>query len=333
MSFVYVVEDGAVIGINAGTMTIKYLDDTVENIPKDTIQGVAIYGKSHMTAHCIQYCLENDIKVSYFSHSGTYYGRLAPINNVNTARQRLQCELTLDDDFCLDVARRIIYAKINNQLVVAKRYLKMNGEDTKELLFHMRNARRKVMEATSINQIMGYEGIASRNYFKVISMIIEPQFAFDGRSRRPARDPFNAMLNFGYSILSKEIYGHIENKGMNAYFGFLHKDKERHPCLASDMIEEWRAPIVDATVLSLIQGHEVDISMFDTENEDYCKISRDGIKELIRKLEMKMYTEMNYLEYIDTPVTFRKALWHQADRMAKMIDHKKSEYYKPVIIK
>jgi len=73
--------------------------------------------------------------------------------------------------------------------------------------------------------------------------------------------------------------------------------------------------------------------LFDMEDKNYCKISRDGIKILIRKLENKMYTKMNYLQYMDKPITFRKALWHQADRMAKMIDNKNYDYYKPIIIK
>lgn len=54
-----------------------------------------------------------------------------------------------------------------------------------------------------------------------------------------------------------EIYGKIEEKGLNLYFGFIHRDAEKHPTLASDLMEEWRAVLVDATVMGIINGNEI----------------------------------------------------------------------------
>jgi len=65
------------------------------------------------------------------------------------------------------------------------------------------------------------------------------------------------MIGLGYSVLMNEIYGKIEEKGLNPYFGFIHRDTENHPTLASDLMEEWRAVIVDATVMSIINGNEI----------------------------------------------------------------------------
>ena len=266
LSFVYITSDGSVIGINGGHIRIKYSDNTEEFIPKETVDGISIFGKSHLTSACIQYCLENHIRVSYFSRSGRFIGQLTPTYKTRIYRLKKQIELTTNEDFCLEFSKAIIYAKINNQYVVAKRYLRDKGYDTKDLLFPIRNSRRRIKEVNSINQLRGYEGIASKNYFEIISLIIKEEFKFQKRQKRPPRDPFNSMLSFGYSLLMKEIYGELENRGICAFAGFMH-------------------------------------------------------------------TESSYLSYIEKPVTFRKAIWHQCEKLGRAIDYGDASLYQPIIIR
>ena len=140
------------------------------------------------------------------------------------------------------------------------------------------------------------------------------------------------MINFGYSLLSKEIYGELENRGLSAYAGFLHEDKDRHPALASDMIEEWRAVIVDSVVLNMIQRHEVSADMFSYD-DNRCIMSPEVMKAMFIQMENKMQTETNYLSYLQKPVTFRSAIWHQAEKLAKAIECEKPEMYMPVMIR
>jgi len=49
--------------------------------------------------------------------------------------------------------------------------------------------------------ILGLEGKAARSYFEAISSIMPERYRFAGRSRNPARDEFNALLNYGYGVL------------------------------------------------------------------------------------------------------------------------------------
>ena len=115
----------------------------------------------------------------------------------------------------------------------------------------------KIDTCTTVNEIIGYEGNAARIYFQCLGKLVDDDFKFEKRSRRPPLDEFNSMLNLGYSILMNEIYSRVENKGLNAYFGFVHQDREKHPTLVSDIIEEWRAVIIDSMVMSLVNGHEI----------------------------------------------------------------------------
>lgn len=114
---------------------------------------------------------------------------------------------------------------------------------------------------------MGYEVNAAREYFKALSSLIKKEFYFHGRSKRPPKDPFNSKISLEYTILMYEIVGELENKGISPYIGFMHSDIERHPTLASDLLEEWRSVIVDAIVMSLIQGNEIGIELFWRDEE------------------------------------------------------------------
>ena len=122
-----------------------------------------------------------------------------------------------------------------------------------------------------LNSLWGMREQMKEKYFQVLGQLIEPEFAFEGRSRRPPMDPFNSMISLGYSIILNEIYGKIEGKGLNPYFGVMHKDREKHPTLASDLMEEWRAVLIDTTALSMLNGHEL-----TTENF-YSGIDQPGV--------------------------------------------------------
>ena len=329
--FIYVVKHRAVLGISGGLMTVKYPDKTTDSFPKNNIEGISIFAKVVMTTACMEFCLMNNISVGYFSLTGRYYGRLVPLQNTNAQRLRKQVCLSEDNDFVIKIAQKIVTAKINNQLVVCHRYAR-NAEDISESKKLIKLSRTGAGSADSLYKLIGHEGIASKNYFEVLSRVIENDFVFVKRSRRPACDPFNCMLNLGYSILTKEIIGEIECRGLNPYIGFIHQDRSGHPALASDLIEEWRPVIVDSLVMNMIQGHEVRIDDF-VIGEDGCKMREGALRLFIAKLEQRMEVRTKYLKYMDSPVSFREAVWHQADRFSRAVESGNPDKYIPVMIR
>ena len=137
-----------------------------------------------------------------------------------------------------------------------------------------------------------------------------------------------------YSILMNEVYCKIEMKGLNPYFGFIHRDAEKHPTLASDMMEEWRAVIVDATAMSMINGHEIQKEHFNfSMDEPGCYLTRDGLKIYLNKLERKFQTEVRYLKYVDYAVSFRRGIFLQMEHLAKAIEEGNANLYEPITIR
>jgi len=132
-----------------------------------------------------------------------------------------------------------------------------------------------------------------------------------------------------------EIYNEIENRGLNPYFGFMHQDHEKHPTLASDLLEEWRAALIDSLSMSLINGHELleEHFVLGTIEKPGCFLTKEGLKIYLKKLEKKLQTKVNYLSYAPYPVTFRRAIALQTARLAKAISEGDASVYEPLIIR
>ena len=129
-----------------------------------------------------------------------------------------------------------------------------------------------------------------------------------------------------------ELYGAAEGKGLNVYAGFLHRDRERHPTLASDLMEEWRSVIIDSMVMSLVNGREVSTKGF-TVTDNGVFLDDKAFKIFIKKYETKMRTETKYLSEHKGSVSYRRALWLQTSALAKAIDNTDETLYTPIYIR
>ena len=332
MSYLYVCEQGAVIGYEGKRFQVKSQEGLLKSITAETLENIEIFGNVQLTTQCIDECLKRGLGVVFYSSNGAYYGRLISTNHVNVARQRKQAAIS--EEFKTSIAKNIIWCKIKNQSVILRRYARNKGTDVDESIARMMYLGKKLDTCTDAEQIMGFEGSAARIYFETLGKLIDDEFSFTGRNRRPPLDPFNSVISLGYSIILNEIYGKLEGKGLNPYFGILHKDREKHPTLASDLMEEWRAVLVDSLAMSLLNGHELKIDSFYRDNESKAVyLTKEGFKIFIDKMEKKLHTDNNYLSYVDYRVSFRRALDLQVNQLCQAIETGDPKLYKPVLIR
>jgi len=327
-------EQGAFLGFSGNRFIVKSKGEVIESLPAEIVDVIEIFGNVQVSTQCLTKCLRSGIDVIYLSMNGSYQGRLVSMNHANPMKQRKQLCCSNDRDFSLNISKAIIAAKITNQIAVLRRYGRNRNADLSAACKSMRLAGKAVMKCTAINQILGHEGFAAKEYFKNLGLLIDPQFAFKGRTKRPPRDPFNSLLSFGYTLLFNEIIGKIELKNLNPFWGFIHQDHAKHQALASDLMEEWRAVIVDSLAMSCLNGHEIVMDNFKHNEENQgIYLNQEGIRLFLSKFENKMNTKSKYLDFIDYATTFRKAIEYQIERLIKAIDRNSPDYYIPVRIR
>lgn len=333
MGYLYITDSSAKVSFEENSFYVKKKDGATTRVPAETLESISFFGSPQMTTQCMQQCMRRGVPVSFYSKGGQYFGRLLSTGHVNVQRQRKQCAL-LDTEFAIKFSQNIIMAKIHNQTVLLERYGKSRGVDVHQITQDMKILARKVPGCTSIDQIMGYEGAAARNYFSMLGQLVEKDFSFKKRSRRPPKDAFNSMLSLGYSMLMNEIYGKLENKGLNPYFGLMHQDREKHPTLASDLMEEWRAVIVDSVVMSLVNGREIKKDQFEYEIEgNGIFLNKDAMKTFIAKMEHRFEADNSYLRYIDYRTSFRRSIELQVESLIRAMQTDNADLYQPVRIR
>ena len=330
MSLLYLEEQGATVGIEANRIKIVAADFT-RSVPLEAVEGITVLGHIQLTTPCIEMCLKKGIPVSFFSKGGKYFGRLQSTGHVNVERQRQQCKL-YDSVFSVELAKQILRGKIYNQRILLSRYARSKKVDVEKNLIEMKNYISKIENCPTVLSIMGYEGQSAKEYFDGLSRVIEPDFTFHGRNRRPPKDPFNSLISLGYSILMNEIYVKLEERGLNPYFGFIHRDQEKHPTLASDLMEEWRPVIVDSLAMSLLNGHEMTKEHFQWDYDNPgCFLTHDGMKIFLNKFEKKLRTEVQYLP--GSALSFRRARTHQVNLLIQAVETEDAKLYEPICIR
>ncbi len=157
----------------------------------------------------------------------------------------------------LRLAREAIRAKIHNQRVMLMR----NGDVPERVLQLLAAFRDQTGRARDLTELLGIEGTAAALYFAQFASMLkradELKFDFQGRNRRPPRDPVNALLSLGYSILAKELTGVCHAVGLDPFLGFLHQPRYGRPALALDLMEEFRPLTADSVAISLINRGEL----------------------------------------------------------------------------
>jgi CRISPR-associated protein Cas1 len=204
----------------------------------------------------MKFCLRNNIPVILLSGRGEFFGAIESTGNENVVLQQHQFARLADDQFVFDTARRIVDGKIANCRALLQRRGRTRAAAADERITRavaaIEEIKKKLSSAGTIDEVRGYEGAAAARYYEALGACFSPPFEFKGRTRRPPLDPVNALLSFGYTLLFYNIYAIARGRGLSPYVGTLHSIRQGHPALCSDLIEEFRAPVVDALVTTLL---------------------------------------------------------------------------------
>lgn len=337
MSTLYITEAGAFIRRNGGHVVVGRNNEVLFEVPLEMIEDITVFDSVHISAPLLTQLIERSVPVSWLSSYGKYSGTVINTKSIDVFKHKQQFDLLEDREFCLALAKKTILAKTQNQITIVRRYVR-NIEDESKVksietnLTNMVVFRRCIDQGDDLDVVRGFEGMVAKYYFDSLGKIVPKEFAFSRRSKQPPLDPFNALLGLGYTMLFNEVLAGVINAGLHPFVGFFHALAPGHPALVSDLMEEWRAPVVDSLVLALVKRHSVDAKedFVYSENETRgCYLNPEGRKLFLGFYNKKVRAENQYME---SSHSYRESIYKQCKDYASAIKHKDLSLYTPIEI-
>lgn len=270
---------------------VKVWDDTgtLLKVPLHHLGAVCTFGIVHVSMPLMMRCAEDGRAMVMFDANGRFKARVQGKTTGNVLLRKAQYDACLSAERSLDAAKQIVAAKLQNSRQVLLRGARdAKNEPDKELIqemavLHASNLR-NLAGAANMDIVRGIEGICAQGYFDAFDAMITAQrtdFRFTYRSRRPPRDRMNALISFLYSMGTNDCASALEGVGLDPQFGMLHVLRPGRPALALDLVEEFRAIILDRLSLTLVNRKQINAEHFDVRPGESVMLNEEGRKAVL----------------------------------------------------
>jgi CRISPR-associated protein Cas1 len=257
----------------------------------------------------LKHAVSSGIPVALLDGHGSTLGQLAPVLAPRAGRHLAQARHALDPGKRLDLARILVAGRIANQRAALRRVNHRRGlagvDDAASRLGHIL---RKVPTAGSVEMAMGFEGEATAVYWPAWGSLLLNGFAFGPRRRRAAADPVNIALDLLSGQLARDVGAILLSVGLHPGFGMLHTTSDGRDACVYDLMEEFRAALVESVVLTAINGGRVTLDMVQHLPDGACRLSRAAVSALIRAYEERCEGA------VTSPRSGRRVAWRRLMR-------------------
>lgn len=321
-----------------------------ERVPLIKIDEVAVLGEVTLTASALHLLLERNIEITFLGYYGQFKGRLSPPFSKNSLLRMAQYRAHQDMAKRCELARRFVIGKLSNQCQRLQRYNRTHQhEEVSQAIGQMTAIIQNVatlsldkaqamptmpplasgdnpIGGTPLETILGLEGAGSAVYFQSFGKLISNQerWPFAGRVKRPPTDPVNALLSFGYSLLTNKVASAVQLVGFDHFVGYLHSSFYGRPALALDVLEEFRPVIVDSIVLTLLNRRMLTPDDFVVELGAY-RLKQEKRKVFFTALEERLNEEIHH-PIFGYKVSYQRCIELQVRLLAKCLTGEIDEY-------
>lgn len=340
MSMIVLDDFGTYLGKKRNRFVVRKGDEKREFQVEKVDSIICTSMGAAFSSGALNLAIKNNIQVVFAHYSGQPYAILMPMSMTGSVRARREQFLAYNDERGLILAKGFVMGKLKNQANILKLMAKNRKARDKVLADRLYHAGRMIDEiydhvdslvGCNIDEkrleLMNLEAEAARTYWRSLSLILPEKIGFDGRETRGARDPFNAMLNFGYqALLFPEVWKAVCYAGLDPYAGFLHADRPGKPSLVLDLMEEFRQQIVDRVLITLISKRIIKVDEILAAGEEAAEgriLSKKTVKAIFS----------NILERFNVQVVFngRRAsiksfIYSQARMVARFLVGGSSSY-------
>jgi CRISPR-associated protein Cas1 len=284
-----VLEPGLTLLKEGERLLVTKAREPIASIPLAKLDQVIVHGNQLISTALFRHAHHSGLVFAFAEGHGRPLGRFDNHRNGNLELHRRQFGRESQADFMLMLARAFVAGKLHNSRLVLRRHNRRRDlaeiNAAENAIGHLEN---RLATAPTLDTVRGLEGAAAREYFHALKALLPEQWGFSGRRRSPPGDPLNVLLSYGYGVLFNTVHTLIERRNLNPWLGALHTANGRHPALVSDLMEEFRAPIVDAVAINAIMNSlKPDDFIFDGDHELPCRLSESARKKYIQWLQNK----------------------------------------------
>jgi CRISPR-associated protein Cas1 len=331
----YLVVDnfGAFVKKKSNRFLVSYGDKSEEFCADDVSQILILKG-SAISTDSMALAAEKGIDIVIVDNVGRPLARIYPCRlggTTLTRRRQLEAYFSNKGMF---IVKAFLKAKIENQSYLLRalgksrenKELEEKAKYVSGMITKIENIKGKRIDDVR-EKLLGIEGEASRVYFQALGSILPSSLYSGARVKRPPGDAFNALLGYGYGILYSEVEKACIISGLDPYLGFLHTDRYGKPSMALDLIEEFRQPVIDRAMITLIQRKMIDEKDIEKEGNGVY-LNKNGRSKAIEAVVERFNTAISYKK---EKITLLDIILKQARSLVKFLNE--NEKYEPFIYK
>jgi CRISPR-associated protein Cas1 len=333
LNTLFVTTPDAYLALDGENIVVKKDGQILKRYPLHNLEAVCTFGYTGASPALMGSCAERNISLTFMTGSGRFLARVSGENRGNVTLRKEQYRISDDENRSALLARNFIFGKIYNNKWILERAtrdypLRLDLNKIKRVTSSLSETLKSVRQTGALDVLRGLEGTAATQYFSVLNDLILQQkdhFVFHGRSKRPPLDKVNALLSFTYTLLSNEVGSALEAVGMDAYVGFMHRDRPGRASLALDMMEELRGVHADRLVLSLINKKVVAPGGFLTKENGAVLMDNVTRKNVLMAWQEKKQETILH-PYLQEKVSWGLVPYVQALLLARYIRGDLDEY-------
>ncbi len=290
LNTLYVTTPNAYLRLEGNTLCVMVEKKKRLQVPLHHLGGIVCFGDTMMTPALMQRCAGEGRTVVWMDRNGRFQARLEGPVNGNVLLRQAQHRAAADNVKCVELARTFIAGKLQNSRQVLMRGARDSKDEgdreaLSEAAKRVAGNIRKLASCADLDGVRGCEGDGARIYFAALPHLIRaeqrPSFPFTVRTRRPPRDPFNAMLSFLYTLLVHDCRSALEGVGLDPRLGFLHAVRPGRPALALDLMEEFRSVLADRLAFTLVNRNQLGSKHFEHREGGSVQFNDEGRQVLI----------------------------------------------------
>ncbi|WP_038043988.1 type I-B CRISPR-associated endonuclease Cas1b [Thermus tengchongensis] len=300
---VYVFSSGR-LGRQANTIVLE-TSEAKKHLPVEQVSELYLFGEVDLNKRLLEFVAQKGILLHFFNRFGYYVGSFYPREHLASGYLTLkQAEHYLDTRKRLDLARRFVEGGLEN-LTRLLRKEGAKGHQVDKALALIKESLERVPHAQTVGELMALEGRSREEYYATWAELLGEEWSLN-RQRRPPRDPINALVSFGNSLLYTALLAQIYQTHLDPRIGFLHEANFRRYSLNLDVAEVFKPILVDRLIFRLIRRQQLNPRHFLREGEGIF-LSEHGRRLVVEEWEKSLQATYRHLR-LRRSVSYRTSL-------------------------